>query len=113
LTETLPATSDTDYNSTLGYAYWVTGYSTESQSNIAKFAVYNTTDSLDIPFSINFANSSSKASLTYLTAPGPYSSNSVPNDNVVITTTKEITAGGNGDFEFELPQWSVAVLQTN
>lgn len=77
---------------------------------IAKFAVYNTTGGADIPFTVDFPSTSTTANLTYLTAPDPYSVNVFGGANVVETTTQALTADANGNFGFDLPQWSVAVL---
>jgi alpha-N-arabinofuranosidase len=107
-------TSDTGFISTEGYAYWVAGYNNITSKHIAKFGVYNTTDSANIPFSIAFdgacSGAAAKASLTYLSADDPYAANSEAGEDVVITTTLELDANGANEFKFELPQWSIAIL---
>ena len=48
-----------------------------------------------------------------LTAPsGPYAVNEVGGPNVVRRTEKIVQASVEGQFVFELGQWSVAVLKT-
>lgn len=83
-----------------------------------KGAVYNTTDSQDIPVSVKFegVQAGTQAALTVLTNPGgdPYAVNDPATGvNVVDTSTTILTAGGEGVFDFVMPELSVAVLDTD
>jgi len=104
ITENLPTTE-----AQLGPAYWVAGRSAATGSHILKAAVYNSTG--NVPFSVNFEGVGAGAvgKLTYLTA--PMNASSTIGNNVVKTTTQSVRASGSGRFAFELPQYSVAVLE--
>ncbi|KAE8446472.1 hypothetical protein EG329_011935 [Mollisiaceae sp. DMI_Dod_QoI] len=109
------------YNSTVpvttspfGPAYWVAGVSNPGQYTF-KVAIYNATSS--VPFNISFEGlgPGAKGTLTVLTAPDGLSSNKLVNGTVVDIVRKEVkslTAGEEGSFEFELENYSVAVLTT-
>jgi alpha-N-arabinofuranosidase len=82
-----------------------------------KGAVYNTTNSSEVPVSVHFqgVQPGAKAELTILTNPGgdPYAYNDpFTGVNIVNTTKSELTAGASGAFTFRLPELSVAVLDT-
>ncbi|KAF2020350.1 glycoside hydrolase family 51 protein [Aaosphaeria arxii CBS 175.79] len=115
ISHTLPTTS----NSTYGPLYWGAGKDESRQGAFVwKGAVYNTTDGSDVPVSVHFegSQSGSRASLTVLTnsAGDPYAYNSpFTNVNIVNTTKVELTASDDGAFHFELPELSVAVLDTD
>ncbi|KAM3413554.1 hypothetical protein BST61_g11542 [Cercospora zeina] len=115
ITHTLPATS----NSSFGPVYWGAGKD-ESRNDafVWKAAVYNTTNSSSVPISVHFEGIAQGmlANLTVLTNSGE--SGYAYNDphtgiNVVETTTSVLTAGVGGVFSFELPELSVAVLDTD
>ncbi len=105
-TSVLPITADVAPNP----GFWVAGVNENTQEYILKAAVYNTTAS--VPFSIAFGQSTTTAKLTVLTAPDDTSSNVFNGTNVVVTTVTQLTSV-DGDFCFELPQWSVALLTTD
>ncbi|KAH9903745.1 alpha-L-arabinofuranosidase [Xylariomycetidae sp. FL2044] len=116
MTETLPATSDFDP------LYYVAGKSDETGGYIFKAAVYNSTDGADVPVKLTFEGPGAAAlepgataELTVLTGPAdPYEINDpYTGVNVVKTSTQTITAGDDGSFEFDLPDLSVAVLDTS
>ncbi|KKY23468.1 putative alpha-l-arabinofuranosidase a [Phaeomoniella chlamydospora] len=109
IAEVLP-TSSTSYNTSYGPAYWVAGTSASSSgSYVFKTSVYNSTG--DVNYSVSFPSTSSgaTANLTVLTAPDPYSENTV-GTNVVITTSNTVTASGNGSFAFSVPNYGIALL---
>lgn len=109
MTNTLP----TSWNSTYGPLYYVAGLNSETDSHIFKAAVYNST--ADIPVSLSFegVGQGMTADLTILTAPSPYSMNEVGGSNTVERQTTTINAAKRGEFNFMLPNLSVAVLSTN
>ncbi|KAL3428360.1 alpha-L-arabinofuranosidase [Phlyctema vagabunda] len=112
-TSVLPIVSDTDFNSTeAGLAFWVAGYNDPRSTYIVKFAIYNTTDGADVPFALEFPGAATTARITYLTAPSPYSANVFGAEEVVQSTGLDVVADEEGKFVFQLPQWSVAVLET-
>ena len=76
-----------------------------------KAAIYNSTET--IPFNIEFAGlrAGAKATLTVLTAPDGLSSNVFGGPDVVQRNVTTLTAGKSG-FEFELENYSIAVLTT-
>jgi alpha-N-arabinofuranosidase len=107
---TVPVTSD----SAFGPAYWVAGVSRPGQYTF-KTAIYNATES--VPFDIKFegVRSGAPATLTVLTAPDGLDSNTLTNGvvkEVVQKTVKNLRAGAGGSFEFELENYSIAVLTT-
>jgi len=84
-------------------------------SYVWKAAVYNTTASAPVPITLSFPGTKAgdSAQLTVLTSPaGPYAVNEVGGPNVVRRTEKMVQASVEGQFVFELGQWSVAVLKT-
>jgi alpha-N-arabinofuranosidase len=102
----VPITSDTGF----GPAYWVAG--TSSAGNYTfKAAIYNSTEA--VPFSLQFEGLEAGvvATLTVLTAPDGLSSNVFAGSDVVIRNVMTLTSGPTG-FEFELENYSVAVLTT-
>jgi alpha-N-arabinofuranosidase len=109
MTNTLPATSEDAF----GPLYYATGLDSKSNSRIFKAAVYNSTE--DVPVSLTFSGvgRGTKADLTILTAPNAFSMNEVGGANIVNSKTTTIKAGKKGEFSFNLPNLSVAVLTTN
>ena len=103
---TVPVTSDTAY----GPAYWMAGTSGPGKYTF-KTAVYNST--APVPYNIQFEGlrQGAKATLTVLTAPSGLSSNVLGGPNVVSTDVRELFAGAQG-FNFELENYSIAVLTT-
>ncbi|KAJ4992472.1 alpha-l-arabinofuranosidase a [Stagonosporopsis vannaccii] len=114
ISHTLPTTSNSSY----GPVYWGAGKDEARNGALVwKGAVYNTTDNASVPITVQFegVEAGAKAQLTYLTnsVGDPYAYNDPRTGiQIVDTTTKELTAGANGAFEFSLPQLSVAVLDT-
>ncbi|RYP78914.1 hypothetical protein DL771_000299 [Monosporascus sp. 5C6A] len=110
-TETLPATADFDP------LYYVAGKSDQTGGYIFKGAVYNSTDGADVPVRLTFegVEPGTSAELTVLTGPeNPYGINDpFTGINVVKTTRSTVKSGGDGAFEFDLPNMSVAVLDTS
>lgn len=104
ITETLPTTQ-----ATYGPAYWVAGRSDVTGSNIMKAVVYNSTG--DYPFDVTFegVGAGATGTLTYLTA--PMNASNYINSNVVQKNVSPVTADDNGAFSFELPMYSVAILE--
>ncbi|CAK4031354.1 ABFa alfa-L-arabinofuranosidase-A [Lecanosticta acicola] len=104
ITETLPLVG-----AAFDPAYYVAGRNDVTGSYILKAAVYNSTDA--VPFRATFEGvaAGAKGVLTFLTAPRN-SSNPI-GGNVVQTHVEEVRAGGNGTFSFELPEFSIAVLE--
>ena len=109
MTNTLPATSPDEF----GPLYYVTGVDSKKDSHIFKGAVYNSTS--DVPVSLTFegVGRGTKADLTILTAPDPFTMNEVGGSNMVNSKTTQIKAGKKGEFSFKLPNLSIAVLTTN
>ncbi|KAH7362813.1 alpha-N-arabinofuranosidase A [Plectosphaerella cucumerina] len=111
MTQTLPAEGDLDP------LFYVSGKNEDENSFIWKAAVYNTTDSANVPVSIAFegVEAGTKAALTVLTSssgsPWAYNDPHVGN-NAVDTSVEIVTANAEGTFEFELPELSIAVLDT-
>lgn len=118
ISHTLPTTSNSSY----GPLYWVAGRDDARNGALVwKGAVYNTTNSITVPVSVQFqgVTPGTKASLTVLTSNarnttlGDYSYNDPHTGvNIVNTETTEVSAGASGAFEFVLPELSVAVLDT-
>lgn len=112
ISETLPAPAT---DGTFGPLYWVAGKGATG-SYILKTAVYNSTELTNstepYPVNVNFDGVGAGASgtLTLLTAPGPYSYNDIGSD-IVKTTTTQVTANSNGTFEFQLPDYSIALFE--
>jgi len=114
ISSTLPTTT----NSTYGPLYWGAGIdAARGGALVWKGAVYNTTNSSEVPVSVHFqgVTSRTKAQLTVLTnsVGDPYAYNDpFTGENIVNTTTIQLTAGLSGAFAFSLPELSVAVLDT-
>lgn len=114
ITHTLPTYSNDSY----GPLYWAAGKDEErNNAHVWKGAVYNTTNSSDVPVSVQFQGikAGAKANLTYLTNAGEdgYAFNDPRTGiNIVNTTNMILTAGPGGAFTFKLPELSVAVLDT-
>lgn len=119
MTTTRPATTSVQS----GPLYWVAGENEGTGARIAKFAVYNSTSTPDqptpyengiIPVEMSFDGvaQGARANLTVLTAPSWNAFNEVGEANVVQTTVTTITADLGGVFSFELPDLSVALLET-
>ena len=106
ITENLPMTI-TDGG--FGPAYFVAGRSDVTGSHIFKVVNYNSSG--DTSFDLTFAGVSSgaTANLTYLTA--PMNASNPIGGNIVQKHESTVTAGTNGSFSFELPEYSIAVLE--
>lgn len=112
LTHTLPTKGDFDP------VFYVAGTNADKGSLIWKGAVYNTTDSADVPVSVSFdgVKPGTKAALTVLTneAGDPFAYNDPHTGvNIVDSETRIIKADKHGAFKFSLPELSVAVLDTD
>lgn len=107
ITENLPMTMLG--NTAYGPAYWVAGRSDATGAHILKAAVYNS--SAPVPFSVSFdgVRGGTVANLTYLTA--PMNASNPVGGNIVETHTESIRANRRGVFSFELPDYSVAVME--
>jgi alpha-N-arabinofuranosidase len=111
ISHTLPASED------FGPLYYVAGTNEAAGSHIWKGAVYNTTNSADVPVSVTFegVEAGTKAELTLLTnsAKDPYAYNDPHTGvNIVESTVTVLEANDKGAFVFSLPELSVAVLDT-
>lgn len=106
IAQTRPVTS----NQGFGPVYYVAG-SSETGGFILKTAVYNATNETPMAVEFEGVGAGAKATLTVLTAPGPYSA-SEPGREVVQTTVKTLRADAKGAFSFALPNYSVSVLET-
>lgn len=104
IAETLPVVR----GEVFGPAYYVAGVG-GSGERILKTAVYNSSDEVAVGVAFEGVGQGATASLTVLTAPDPYSYNSVGSD-VVSSSNTTITAGAGGVFSFSLPNLSVSVL---
>lgn len=104
ITETLPTTGG-NYNP----SYWVAGRNDETGSHILKAVVYNSTGS--VPFDVTFdgVGAGVAGTLTYLTA--PKNASNYIDSNVVETHESTVTSNDDGAFCFELPMYSVAILE--
>ena len=104
ITETLP-TTQAKYDP----AYWVAGRSDVTGSHILKAVVYNST--ANIPFDVTFdgVGAGVAGSLTYLTA--PKNASNYIDSNVVENHVSTVTSDDSGAFSFELPMYSVAILE--
>jgi alpha-N-arabinofuranosidase len=115
ISHTLPTHSNSSY----GPLYWGAGKDeNRGGAMVWKGAVYNTTNSADVPVSVQFQGISAgaKANLTLLTnsVGDPYMYNDpFTGINIVNTTNVILTAGSDGAFRFSMPQLSVAVLDTD
>lgn len=115
ITHTLPVKSPAGY----GPVYYGAGMDeTRDGAMVAKLAVYNTTRNQDVPISVSFegVKAGTKAVLGMAIQPDgdPWAYNDpFKGVNVVESTTKVITANANGAFEFNMPELSVAVLDTD
>ncbi|KAI1444122.1 glycoside hydrolase family 51 protein [Annulohypoxylon stygium] len=111
MTETLPATSD------FNPVYYVAGRNNQTNGNIFKAAVYNSTGGADVSVKLSFEGLAPgmTGELTVLTGPGdPYGVNSpYTGVNVVKSNRTTIRADNTGTFRFALPNLSVAVLDTS
>lgn len=91
------------------------GKSTQD-SLVWKGACYNTTNHEAVPVSVAFegVEPGTRAELTLLTGPeDPYAYNDPwTGENVVKTTKSVLEANQDGEFQFEMPELSVAVLDT-
>lgn len=115
ISHTLPTSSNTSY----GPLYWGAGMDeNRGGARVWKGAVFNTTNSVDVPVSVHFDGvaAGAKANLTLLTnsVGDPYMYNDpFTGVNIVNTTNVILTAGGDGVFRFAMPELSVAVLDTD
>lgn len=112
MSHTLPATED------FGPVYYVAGKNEDQGSFIWKGACYNTTNGADQPVSVKFdgVQEGTKASLTMLTnsVGDPMRWNDPYNHtNIVDRSTVVLSANKDGAFEFEMPELSIAVLDTD
>ncbi|KAH7027828.1 alpha-L-arabinofuranosidase [Microdochium trichocladiopsis] len=111
-TETLPATSEDGF----GPLYYVTGKNDITGGHIFKGALFNSTDNADVPVRITFegVQAGTQAELTLLSGPeNPYGYNDPwTGINVVETTKSTLIADAEGVFSFEMPNLSVALLDT-
>lgn len=118
--ETLSAKITDD--SAIGPAYWVAGRG-DHDTYILKAAVYNSTGGADVPLKVSFEGLGgkgkrgdnhneglAKATLTILSADGPWAHNTPERKDAVKTTVKHIKADRDGVFGFHLPDLSVALL---
>ncbi|SPO06077.1 related to alpha-L-arabinofuranosidase A precursor [Cephalotrichum gorgonifer] len=107
--ETLPVKGELDP------LFFVAG-KTKQDSLVWKGACYNTTEHANVPVTVSFEGvaAGTQAELTLLTGPkDPYGYNDPKTGINVVETTKTILeAGEDGEFEFEMPELSVAVLDT-
>ena len=64
-----------------------------------------------MPFQVTFDGTSAgaTANLEYITA--PFNASSTIGNNVVETRKSTVAADNNGEFAFELPEFSVAILE--
>ncbi|KAK7209112.1 hypothetical protein V2G26_016290 [Clonostachys chloroleuca] len=111
MTHTLPA------EGVFGPLYYVSGTNEDKGSYIWKGAVYNTTNHENVSVSVSFegVQAGTQAQLTVLTNPGgdPFAYNDPHTGvNIVSKDTVVLSAGDGGAFEFQLPELSVAVLDT-
>ncbi|KAJ5307027.1 hypothetical protein N7508_006042 [Penicillium antarcticum] len=109
MTNTLPSTSPDAF----GPLYYATGLDIKTNSHIFKAAVYNSTENVPVSLTFDGISRGTKADLTILTAPDAFSMNEVGGSNIVKSKTSTIKAGKKGEFNFSLPNLSVAVLSTN
>ena len=107
ITNTLPTN-----NATIGPVYYVAGQNTNTGSSILKAAVYNSTG--DVAMNVNFdgISAGTNANLTVLTANDPSAYNNIGTANVVQASSTTVTSDDNGVFSFNLPDLSVAILET-
>lgn len=94
------------------------GKNEDKGSFIWKAAVYNTTEHADVPVSLAFdgVEAGTKASLTVLVSKDndPWGYNDPHTGvNIVNSTTTIVEAGEDGAFSFDLPELSVALLDTD
>lgn len=108
MTNTLPTTWNDDF----GPLYYVAGLNSETNSHIFKAAVYNSTADVTVSLTFEGIGRGMTADLTVLTAPDAYTMNEVGGPNLVNSQTTTIKAGKKGEFNFKLPNLSVAVLST-
>jgi alpha-N-arabinofuranosidase len=115
ITNTLPTSSNSSY----GPVYWGAGMDTRrNNAMVWKGATYNTTNGSSVPVSVHFQGikPGTKANLTMLTNPSgdPFAFND-PHTSINIVDTKItiLEADFSGLFKFDMPQLSVAVLDTD
>ncbi|KAH8731718.1 glycoside hydrolase superfamily [Phaeosphaeriaceae sp. PMI808] len=115
ISHTLPTSSNSSY----GPVYWGAGKDEKRNGAFVwKGAAYNTTNGAPVPVSVHFqgVKQGTKARLTVLTnkVADPYMYNDPKTGvNIVNTTNTILEAGVGGAFKFNLPQLSVAVLDTD
>jgi alpha-L-arabinofuranosidase len=114
ITTTLPAVGE------YGPAYWVVGKNQDKGSLIWKGAVFNTTDNAHVTISLSFevVEPGMHAALTVLTNvqedKDPFAHNDpLTGINVVGSETVVLEADEEGAFVFDMPELSVAVLDTD
>ncbi|KAF5026445.1 hypothetical protein F66182_1432 [Fusarium sp. NRRL 66182] len=111
LSHTLPATADFDP------LFYVAGKNEDKGTFVWKGAAYNTTESADVPVSLSFEGlqPGTQAELTLLTnaVADPFAYNDPHTGvNIVNSTKAVLKADSKGAFNFQLPELSVAVLET-
>jgi alpha-N-arabinofuranosidase len=106
MTTVLPTTSLEA--TAFGPAYFVAGINDASSQYILKAAIYNSTQ--PVPFNLTLPGQTKAAKLTVLTATSPFSVNSPNNTNQVIETITDLVLSEEGTWEWELENWSVALL---
>lgn len=104
ITENLPTTE-----ANLGPTFWVAGRSDVTGSHILKAVVYNSTAAVPLHVTFEGVGAGALGQLTYLTAP-KNASNTI-RENVVQTNTLTVTADNQSEFSFQLPPYSVAILE--
>ena len=115
ITHSLPVDSPAGY----GPAYYGAGRDDERDGALVwKGAVYNTTDSMDVPITIAFEGVEAGTEATLSTAIQPAGDPWAYNDPlsqtyVVETNVQILTANADGVFEFTMPELSVGVLDTD
>jgi alpha-N-arabinofuranosidase len=110
ITHTLPTTPGTNTSS----LFFGAGMNEGTGARIFKAANYNTTNHEDTPVSVTFdgVEEGAKAQLTLLTgSAGGYGFNDPKvGNNVVVENVTTLEAGGDGVFEWSMPELSIAVL---
>ncbi|KAK3114929.1 hypothetical protein LTR53_006257 [Teratosphaeriaceae sp. CCFEE 6253] len=105
ITENLPLT----YDGAWGPSFFVAGRNAVTGSHIAKIVTYNATGAVPYDVAFDGVGAGARGKLTYITA--PMNATNPIGGNVVETHTAYVNALRNGSFVFELPEYSVAVLE--
>lgn len=91
-----------------GPAYYVAGINDIAKQYVLKAAIYNST--APVLFNLTLPGTTKSARLTVLTAPSPFSVNALNATNQVIETVTDLVLSTEGTWEWELENWSVALL---